>query len=434
MVSVKNFEEFINAIEVREEKISITRSFLIPYPVILPEGVSISGKAQEDGALPLLSFQNNDGLGLTKNNTIADLNIQTSIENRAIFLTNKSGDLGKFTFKNLMLTGQFSFIARNNFEKADVEIDGIDIIAADARRYLEQPQKYGVNVLQGALTVYNFNSNENSKINLAAKNVSIGRRNAPVIGSGIFIAGFGDEGGRTEVSTLETKAVYSNGKIPVGVSDFITAAVFIVNGTFAKSITHNGEIATYGVNDMVLDTWGKVDTWESNDQVISYGPSGIGFVNFGIVNNFIMHAPLKTFGQGARGYNQYDGTLKNGIFDSISTYGDGSIGIQISKKVGSIVIKNDITTHGGLGNSLVKGVNILLPAYAISIKNAGEVDDIEINGSLITHGSNVTTYIVENGGIVHHLEVSGTVDAKGINSQPVKIEKGGLSTQNFLAN
>lgn len=431
MVDVKNFEEFSQALAVKEKEIIITRSFLIYYPVILPEGSSLSGKAQEDDTFPLLSFQNSDGIGVTKDNAISNLSIQTPVKNRAIFLVNKPGDLGSFNFKNLTLTGQFSFITRSDFEKADVEIDGLDIIAANARDFLEQPHKYGVNALQGALTVYNFTSNGNSKITLSAKNVSIGRRNAPVIGSGIFIAGFGDEGGKTEVTNLETKAVYSNGKIPYGVSDFITAAVFIVNGTFAKNITHNGEIVTYGVNDMVLDTWGEVDTWESNQPVISYGPSGIGFVNFGIVNHFIMHAPLKTFGQGARGYNQYDGTLKDGIFDSIATYGDGSVGIQISKKVGNITIKNGITTHGGVGNSLVKGINILLPAYALSIKDGGEINNIEIKGNLTTYGSDVTTYIVEKGGIVHHLEVDGDVEAKGNGSQPMEIEKGGLSTQNF---
>jgi hypothetical protein len=30
---------------------------------------------------------------------------------------------------------------------------------------------------------------------------------------------------------------------------------------------------------MVLDTWGTVDQWIAHAPVVSYGPSGIGFVN-----------------------------------------------------------------------------------------------------------------------------------------------------------
>lgn len=45
------------------------------------------------------------------------------------------------------------------------------------------------------------------------------------------------------------------------------------------TVEHHGELVTYGVNDMVLDTWGKVEKWVSNFPIVSFGPSGIGFVN-----------------------------------------------------------------------------------------------------------------------------------------------------------
>jgi hypothetical protein len=91
---------------------------------------------------------------------------------------------------------------------------------------LEQPQKYGVNVLQGALTIYNLNPDKDSLITVEAKKISIGQKNAPVIGSGVFIAGLGDNGGRVEIDELSTNDVYSTGKIPLGVADIITGAVF----------------------------------------------------------------------------------------------------------------------------------------------------------------------------------------------------------------
>ena len=110
--------------------------------------------------------------------------------------------------------------------------------------------------------------------------------------------------------------------LPYGTADIITAAIFIVYGVRAKRVEHFGEIVTYGVNDMVLDTWGTVENWIAHAPVISYGPSGIGFVNFGTVENFVAEREVVTHGLGARGFNQYDGTVRRIRFDSIETFGD----------------------------------------------------------------------------------------------------------------
>ena len=124
-------------------------------------------------------------------------------------------------------------------------------------------------------------------------------------------------------------------------ADFITAGVFVLYGAHAHKVVTDGEVVTYGVNDMVLNVWGSVDSWTSNAPVISYGPSGVGFVNFGTVKNFTVNAPLQTYGLGARGYNQYDGTVGNITFQSIETFGDGSVGIQISKKLENLTVNGD---------------------------------------------------------------------------------------------
>jgi len=55
---------------------------------------------------------------------------------------------------------------------------------------------------------------------------------------------------------------------------------------------------TYGVNDMVLDNWGVVDRWIAEAKITSHGPSGIGFVNFRIVHELKVNAPIETFGPG----------------------------------------------------------------------------------------------------------------------------------------
>ncbi|WP_240362280.1 MULTISPECIES: hypothetical protein [unclassified Streptomyces] len=61
---------------------------------------------------------------------------------------------------------------------------------------------------------------------------------------------------------------------------------------------------------MVLDNWGRVETWTATAPVTSHGPSGIGFVNFGDVDRLDVQAPITTHGTGARGFNLYDGSLR----------------------------------------------------------------------------------------------------------------------------
>lgn len=428
-MEVNSFVALEEALLAHEDVISITRSMTATHSIILPPNTTLEGKVQENGMRPLLMFERGDGVGVMAANEIKDLVIQTPITQRAVFNAGYTEKLGHFEFSHLMVSGQFSFIMRDMSQSADIKMDDVHVFAADTRDYLEQPQKYGVNVLQGALTIYNFNPDPESLITVSATNIAIGAKENPVVGSGIFIAGFGDKGGRVEVELLETTTVYSTGRLPAGIADIITAAVFIVDGVHAKEVIHTGETVTYGVNDMVLDAWGMVDHWLAKDRVTSYGPSGIGFVNFGTVKLFEAEAPIETYGLGARGYNQYDGTLKEGRFHAVRTFGDGSVGVQISKHVGKITIDGGIHTKGGVGNSLVKGVNMELPAYALSVKDGGDAEAIEIKGDLSTEGTEVTTLHIEEDGHLSSLAIDGQLLAEGEQSQRYTIEDESLKEQ-----
>lgn len=386
-----------------------------PYSITLPPGFSLTGTDKDSC---ILSFSNADGIGLTADNRIEHLTVLATPAARAIYTQTGLADMGRITLNDLSVTGQVSIIVRGGTKSLDLAIDRLHVAACDCRRYSEQPQKYGVNVYQGALTVYNFNGDADSTIRASLTNITAGTRNAPVIGSGIFVSGFGDDGGQVELEKLTTGAVYSNGMLPYGTADIITGGVFIVYGVRAKLVEHFGEIVTYGVNDMVLDTWGTVENWRVHAPVVSYGPSGIGFVNFGTVDDFVAEKEVVTHGLGARGFNQYDGTVRHIRFRSIETFGDGSIGVQVSKPVGTIVIEQGITTHGSVGNTLVKGVNMALPAEAFSVKPGGVVDRLEVGGDLVTHGANVSTYAVE-GGKVDAIEIKGQVLANGERSNAV---------------
>lgn len=137
MVNVENFSELYQAVREQQKEIIITRSFLAYYPLILPENTSLTGKRQGDDSLPMIAFQDSDGIGLTKNNTVRDLAIQAPVSSRALFLSNQGGDLGHFSFENLTLTGQFSFIMRTGSKTANLSLQNIDIVNADTRPFLE---------------------------------------------------------------------------------------------------------------------------------------------------------------------------------------------------------------------------------------------------------------------------------------------------------
>jgi hypothetical protein len=419
---IDSFADLMKALAQLEPcNLQLATSILSPYSITLPPGFSLTGRDKDSC---ILSFCNGDGIGLTADNRVENLTVMTTPAARAIYTQTGLPDMGSITLSDLAVTGQVSIIIRGGTGKLNLSVDKLHIAACDCRRYSEQPQKYGVNVYQGALTVYNFNGDPDSTIHAALTNITAGSRNAPVIGSGIFVSGFSDNGGWVQLDKLTTGAVYSNGMQPYGTADIITAGIFVVYGVKARLVEHFGEIVTYGVNDMVLDTWGTVENWLAHAPVVSYGPSGIGFVNFGTVNNFVAEKEIVTHGLGARGFNQYDGTVRNIRFDSIETFGNGSIGIQVSKPVGTIIVEKGITTHGSVGSTLVKGVNMLLPAEAFSVKPGGVVDKLVVGGDLITHGANVTTYAVE-GGEVNAIDIKGQVLAYGKDSNAVLVSNKG---------
>lgn len=388
-MKVKNFEGLKEAIRKNESTIELENSISVPESLHLNKGQKIL--ATKDDIF--LSFINGDGIAIAGDNEVSNLAIQTAPNRRAIFIDSSEDDLG-------------------------------DIIFADARAFAEKPLKYGVSIYEGALTVYNFNPKEGSLITLDAQNIKIGRKKAPVIGSGILISGFNDEVGKVEINKLSTSDIYSNGMIPTGQPNLITGGIFISYGAHANEIISEGSVTTYGTNDMVLDVWGTVDKWEVEGKIKSFGPSTIGFVNFGTVKSFVAKESIKTFGLGARGFNQHDGTIEDAFFEEIITEGDGSIGMQFSRPVGKIKIGKNISTKGSTGKTLVKGEIKELAADGISVLKDAVIDELVIGGDIVTHGDEVVSYHIDNGE-VKSLKINGEILTKGNNSQKVVIENNG---------
>jgi hypothetical protein len=389
-------------------KVVISGRVLDVPTIRLSPGRSLCGAA-EGATIAFVSGA--DGVELSSDNSIHDLHLCASPEKRAIFNDTACTTLGRIELDGVSTTGRVQIIARGQVRGGHVDVNGLDIIAADARAETERPHSYGVYVLHGAFTLWNMQPDKEVAISANLVGISAGRDGAPVRGGGVFISGAGDTGGRLIARRLETGAVYSDGGIPPGTPDCISGGVFVVHGAFADSVRNRGPVTTYGVNDMVLDNWGVVDRWVAEDKITSHGPSGIGFVNFGTVNVLRVEAPIETFGRGARGFNVYTGTVNSAEFERIVTHADGAVGVQISQAVGKINVRRGIETFGGAGDSLVKGVVVKLSAIALSLKPGGSAREISIAGGLITHGKGVSPLEVH--GAIESLQVTNGFAAAG---------------------
>lgn len=365
----------------------------------LKPGLSISAESPDI----TLSFIG-DGLELSSNNTISSVTLKTNPKNRAIFNRYDTETLGRIEIDSVTTIGSVQLLAREQIKAGNIEIIDLHITASDTLDRTELPNRYGVNVTQGALTLWNMQT-EQSSISVSIEGITLGQEGAPVLGGGIFICGSGNEKGKVYVRSLETEAIFTDGKIAAGTPDRITGGVFTLYDVHCDYVCNYGPVTTYGANDMVLDNWGYVGRWIAEEKLTSFGSSGIGFVNFGIINEITIDSTIETFGLGARGFNVYTGTVSIAEFDRIVTHGDGAVGIQISQPVGSIIVNRGIETFGGTGDSLVKGQVVTLSATGFSIKPGGQVNSLEVRGGIFTHGENVKTLELE--GNIENLHIRG---------------------------
>ncbi len=405
--TVRTVEDLVSAVSdalVREIRV-IGRITDVPTLRLRP-GQQLYG----DGTAVLVFASHGDGVVLSAENTLAYIALHASSEARAICNDTSVASFGQLTLIDLSVTGQVQILARDATKSGHVEIDQLDIVAADVRSRAERPRGYGVEVLQGALTLWNMQPDARSVVTARVAGVTAGRADFPVLGSGIFVSGAGfDAGGELHVSALQTGAIYSTGRLPAGTPDVITGGVFTVHGARVRQVQNSGPVVTYGVNDMALDNWGTVDRWLVEAPVTSFGPSGIGFVNFGTVAELRVKAPIETLGDGARGFNNYAGTIGTAEFDRIVTHADGAVAIQISQPIGSLKIHRGVETFGAAGPSLVKGVITQLAANGISIKPGGQVRELNVDGGIMTHG--VGSVPLELLGRVDHICISGQTAA-----------------------
>lgn len=411
-MKVTSAKELAAAIEAKEQQIEVEGTITGSPSITLPEGTTLFG-----GTLIFKA----KGVRLSKNNTLKNITIETLEDEQAVYNDLNITDAGTMRLENVETIGQIAIVAAGKVKTIRVETDGVFVRAASVRGRSMQPHGYGVDVLQGGFTLWNQQPDPDSLFTATLKGIRVGTKETPVHGSGVFVAGYGDRegkavGGLFHADLLETGEIHANGGILEGTPDKITGGVFVVSGAVVDRVENNGPVTTYGPNDMVLDLWGETPKWIANAPITSYGASGIGFVNFGKMGDLEINAPIVTNGGGARGFNLYDGSIASATFDSIETRGDGSIGIQVSRPMGPLIVKGDVKTSGSEGSSLVKGVQMTLKAVGVSIKPGAEIESLTIGGTVSTQGDDLNSVEILEGARVDALSI-GAIEAHGKGAQ-----------------
>lgn len=407
--TVRTAKELKLALDSGEQDI-VVQGTIVGIPMVtLPPGVTLRGG--------LLRFGGR-GVQVTTNNTLADLRIEVPDTEAAVLTDPTVSTCGTLTLRNVTTSGQVALIGEGNLLSGHVVAQSVHVQTADVRGRFHRPHSYGVDALQGAFTLWNRQPDPSSRLTAELLDLRVGTADAPVRGSGVFIAGT-PGGGVVVVSELTTGPVSTDGGIAPDTPDVISGGVFVVTGATVDVVENLGPVTTFGQNDMVLDNWGVVSEWSVRDRVVSRGPSGIGFVNFGDLGTLTVDGIVETFGVGARGFNLYDGTVRNSAtFESIRTHGDGAVGIQLSRPLRRLVVRGDLSTSGSIGTSLVKERQTELEAMALSVQAGGSIDELDVGGQINTAGAGVAT--VEILGGLRRATVRGGIHATGDRSRTVR--------------
>jgi hypothetical protein len=385
--------------------------------ITLAPGVRLRGGTLEFGA---------KGVRLTRDNVLSEVAIHCPDDEVAVLNDTSVRDFGELALRGVRTRGQVLLLARDAVAAGRVVVDGLTVGSADVRGRVDRPRGFGVEALQGAFTLWNQQPDPAVVIEADLLDLAVGGTERPVRGSGVFVGGHGDwsgtaDGGSVRVTTLRTGEIHTDGGIPEGTPDLISAGVFVISGAEVDRVVNAAPVTTRGANDMVLDNWGRVGTWEAHAPVTSHGPSGIGFVNFGELDRLDVRSTITTHGTGARGFNVYDGSLRSASFDAIETTGDGAVGIQVSRRLPRLEVRGDLTTSGGSGSSLVRGVQVRLQAVALSVKPGGHIDEATVGGEISARGNAVVAAEID--GEVGSLRVDGGIHVHGHGSDALHLRE-----------
>jgi hypothetical protein len=118
------------------ERILVSGRLIGASPISLSPGQSLFGV--DDSAA--IAFRTGaDGVELSTNNIVRNLHLFASGKKRAIFNDTTVPTLGRIELRGVTTTGRVQILARDKVRAGHVDVDGLDIVTADARGETERP-------------------------------------------------------------------------------------------------------------------------------------------------------------------------------------------------------------------------------------------------------------------------------------------------------
>lgn len=365
------------AIDAGAERISVRGAITGLPPLRLKPGQSLAG--EKNGAS--LSF-NTDGVVLSRDNRLERLELFSPPSKRAIMVAVDAASCGTMILCDLACHGLVQLVFSEHAGDVALRIARLEVTMADATQCLPRPTGNGVEVQQGALTIWN-RSPATTVVTIDAQGIVIGSAEAPVGGTGLFVAGQGDAGGgKVCLHRFHTGSVHSDSRLPEGTTHIVAGGMFFFNGVEGDVLTH-GDIITHGPNAVPVDTWGTLGLWRIEGNARSHGPSAVGFVNAGQLGRCEITGVLETFGDGARGCCIYGPT---GSFsaDSIRTHGRAAAGVQVVASLERLELGTGIFTQGDAGEGLMKGQMVRTPAHGVEVEAGGALGVLDCASISVT--------------------------------------------------
>ncbi|WP_374597968.1 hypothetical protein [Sphingosinicella sp.] len=316
-----------------------------------------------------------DGIVLTANNTISGLALLCPAECCALRIAADAA-CGRIALADLHCEGivHLVFTAANG--DTVLYLRNLFVSDADASACLPRPFGNGVEVQQGALTIWN-RSETDTTIAVDARGLRIGDAGKPVRGTGLFVAGQGETGrGKVVLERFETGDVHSDSGLPEGTTQTVSGGIFFLFGVEGDEVGTIGDVSTRGANAVPIDTWARLGLWTVDGNVRSFGPSAVGFVNAGDLGTCKITGTLETFGDGARACCIY-GPTGSFVADTIRTHGRAATGVQVVNRLERLQVRSGLFTAGDAGEGLVKGRMVATPAHGVEVEAGGYLGELD---------------------------------------------------------
>jgi hypothetical protein len=376
-VRVARRADLLAALKAGEPHVEVTAPIEGLPCLELTHGQTLSG----GGAASVLSF-GGGGLMLHGANRLHSLHLACPPEASAISLAPGAQTCGWFDLDGITCRGVVHLLFGDDAGHVDLTLRRITLLAADATGRLPRPTGNGVEVLHGALTVWNRAALP-TRITLDASDIAIGSAQEPVRGTGLFVAGNQSGGGTVVLRRMGCGPVFSHSTLPDGTTGTVAGGAFFLAGVSGDLVECSGDVTTWGANAVPIDTWGDLGHWRVAGDARSHGPSAVGMVNAGTLQSCTIAGVIETFGDGARGCCVYGptGTI---TATAIRTHGKAATGLQVVDRLEAMILSEGIHTAGEPGQGLMKGQMIATPAHGVEVEPGGRLDRLDAGRIVVT--------------------------------------------------